>query len=144
VGLAQCITGIVPGASYEFGGVFFLTTAPPGGGVRTVVSWWADAACSTTFIPGSGVGPTVSGTGSWLPSTGTGTAPPGAAAATISFNGITSGTAGDFVVNFDDAFLQVSAEPVPAMPALWLLALGFALALAAVLLRARSVAAANW
>ncbi len=67
-----------------------------------------------------------------------GTAPPGAAAAQISFFGITSGAAGDFVVNFDDAFVQVSVEPVPTMPLPWLLALGLALALAAALRRARA------
>jgi hypothetical protein len=58
-------------------------------------------------------------------------APAGTQSALIQENEHTSGTSGDFIVNFDDLFLQVGV-PVPALPPLVLVALALTLAAAGV------------
>lgn len=111
-GVQQCVTGIVAGTGYDFSGRIFLTTVPAAGTARVDVVWHSDITCTTVISVV--VGAQVAMTGSWETSIGFAVAPPGAVAAVLQTDEQTNGTAGDFVVHFDDLFLAPSTA-VPAV-----------------------------
>ena len=124
--MVQCVTGLTAGNTYSFGGNILLTqpAGPPGNSAWVQVNWFNDNICSgsngLTFTP------TVSTLNSWTPSNFSAVAPAGTVAALIGgmINATAQGTA-----SFDEIFLQ--SNSVPALPGLWILALGLALPTAA-------------
>lgn len=129
-GVFQCINGIVAGTTYDFGGQVLLTSSPTGGSAFFAVIWFSGVGCtgSLTAVQGS----PVSALGSWLPSAGSGIAPVGAVSATISMIEQTTSTPGDFIVNADSIFLQVTLI-VPTMSEWALIVLAIGLGLTAIL-----------
>jgi hypothetical protein len=120
--LTQCVTGLVPGQTYEFGGKVFI---PPGqidpmlgpvqgsGQVEVVVSTLPN--CGSPAFGGP-AGPATTTTGTWFESSGFFTVPPGVDS--VQLQGVTCHTLGNgtLLVNFDDMFLQPA--PVGVVPTL--------------------------
>lgn len=115
-GPGQCLPAVA-GTSYDYGGKVFLSAAPPNGFGFVILSFYSSTTC-TTFIPSpGGAGNHITSINVWLPSGGTAVAPVGAQSMLIQTNeGTDASNPGDFTVNYDDMFLQVSGSVVPAMP----------------------------
>ena len=137
--LSQCVTGLVPGQTYEFGGKVFI---PPGqlgpGFVPVAGSGQVQAVISTLPACGSPAfggpsGPATTTTGMWFESTAFITIPPGVDS--VQLQGVTCHTLGNgtLVANFDDMFFQPA--PVAVVPTLD----GGGLAVFAVLLAAAAL-----
>jgi hypothetical protein len=140
VSLAQCVTGIVPGNTYDLSGQLRLTSAPAGGTVFAAVAWYSDAGC-TTGISTDGGNPV--GGSTFQASSGSFIAPGGAVAANFLVWISTSTTPGSFTGNLDTAFLGPQGPPpVPAISSLWLTLCAASLAAAgAMMFRRRQTAA---
>lgn len=130
-GVSQCVTGIMPGTSYDFGGQVFLSQSP-GSFARAYIAvlWYDDATCTGPTISNDQAVP-VFDLDEWLPSTGAGVAPGGTVAARVSTNEHGGTVGGDITVNFDDVFLMES-QTVPVLSGLWAPVLGAALAAAGI------------
>ena len=128
VSLAQCVTGIVPGSTYDLSGQLRLTSAPAGGTVFAAAAWYSDAGCTTGISTDGANG--VSGS-TFQASSGSFVAPAGAVAANYLVWIATSTTPGSFTGNLDAAFLGPAAPPpVPMMSTAWLGLCGGSLAAA--------------
>lgn len=117
-GVSQCVTGIVPGTSYDFAGQVFLSESP-GSGARAYIAvvWFDDAACAGSSISGSQAD-WVMQLDEWLPSTGSGVAPGAALAALVTTQEASGFVGGDMTVNFDDVFFMQS-QAVPLLTGPW-------------------------
>jgi hypothetical protein len=130
VGVSQCVSGITAGASYDFGGKILLTTSPAGGGAALLVWWFPSFPCVGGPITVN-ESPIVTTLNSWLSTGGTAVAPAGAVAALVLTETVTQATPGDHTVNFDDLFLQLTAQ-VPTLDRPLLASLAALLAFVAV------------
>lgn len=126
----QCVSGIVAGTLYDFGGSLRISQQDVGTTAHVEVAWASDTNCTAFGFPGA-FGSNVTTSGSWLASTGNGVAPAGAQSAWISVvpNGGPSG--GTINLNADDLFFQAD-QPVPTLGSASLGVLTAALALAGV------------
>lgn len=150
----QCVDGVIPGETYAFGGQFRVDAAPDGGAANVTV-FWLDVDCASiseeALAAALGVvaaTPVLQTTGTpWQGSDGTAAAPPGAVSAwvfaPVGLPPLGPGSievadifdaelvSGDYLVNADNFYFQLLAEPVPTMGALWLAGLALLLALVA-------------
>jgi hypothetical protein len=113
--IQQCISGITPGKSYDFGGKMRIQSAPGAGSQAFVfLIFRSGSTCSSAPIDVS-ISTPVTTTGSWVAGSATVTAPAGAGSVDIQADFANGPTPGTMVVNFDDMFFQLS--PGPAVPA---------------------------
>jgi hypothetical protein len=118
-GLTQCVTGIVPGKPYFFGGKVFLPSGQGGtGGGSIALQWYSSSACGgfiTNATTDIAITPT-DATDVWHALQAVSTAPAGAAGALVI--GEIQNNAGEgnsFAVNFDEIFLQTQSPTQPAI-----------------------------
>jgi hypothetical protein len=110
--LTQCVDGITPGTTYQFGGQIRPTLIAAGGSAVVGVAFFPNAGCSGPGLT-SQAGTTVSALGSFQSSTGSIVAPAGASS--VQVIGTFSGS-GNFQADFDEMFFQAAAG-VPTFPA---------------------------
>lgn len=138
VPLFQCVSGIVAGNSYSFGGSILIDQAAGTAGVQLVLDWFTDSACSSNN--GLAISPSVSTLNAWTPTSNpSAVAPAGTNSASIV--GFVTTTAAA-TAHFDDMFVQSNAV-VPTLGTSWLTTLGlclFGIASAALMRRNRLAA----
>ncbi len=140
VSLGQCVTGIVPGNTYDLSGQLRLTSAPAGGTAFASVAWYSDAGCTTGIATDGANGV---GGSTFQTSGGSFVAPVGAVAGNFLVWIATSTTPGSFTGNLDTAFLGPQAPPpVPAISTAWLMLCGASLAAAGTMMFRRRLTAA--
>jgi len=110
----QCVTGILPGESYSFGGQIYIVTNDARTGYATIhVSFHETSNCSTAPLPGGSTPQVTTATmGTFRPVRGPDVvAPQGALAAKVTLH--TLKNEADFVLqfHFDDVFLCAVSEP---------------------------------
>jgi hypothetical protein len=115
-GPGQCQPAVA-GTSYDYGGKVLVTAAPPNGFGFVILGFYASPTCTTFISSPGGAGNHITSINVWLQSGGTAIAPVGAQSMLIQTNeGTDASNPGDFTVNYDDMFLQVSGSVVPSMP----------------------------
>jgi hypothetical protein len=141
-GTHQCVAGITAGTSYSFGGFASLEPSSPGtqGGAVINTQWFSDNACGTFITQTGTFGPTTQDTPlhTYVPITHVQVAPAGAHSVLVVAS-VLNNQAGPstFTARFDDFFFDVATSvqaplvQVPALDMPGVLALGAALALAA-------------
>lgn len=154
--VSQCVSGVIPGATYQFGGTIAINDAPAGGSALLAAQFFADGACSGLALEGVLAAP-VTDVGPFESTSGTIVAPPAAGSVIV---GVLSGVGaagpgplppsqpdalpGDYSLHVDDMFLMVQgAVPTAGWP--WIAGLALILILAAgtSLARRRSAAGAS-
>jgi hypothetical protein len=117
-GVEQCVDGIVPGTSYDFGGKVFIPSGQVGlgGGGSVYIQWYGSAGCTGTLTGNTNTAIALappSSTNVWYPLLASATAPAGTSSVLVI--GEIQNNAGDgatFSVSFDELFLQTT-PPVP-------------------------------
>jgi hypothetical protein len=120
--LFQCVPGITPGKTYDFGGSILIPSMQPpvfGEGIIDA-AWRSGSACTgTRTVIQVPAGPVFQSTqaGSWVAVTSTGNiAPAGTQSLQVNIGVCTTDPASTVQVNFDDLFVQLGATlPPPAI-----------------------------
>lgn len=116
-GLTQCVSGIVPGTSYDFGGKVFIPSGQSGqGGGSVYIQWYGNSDCTGTLTGNTNTDIALVPPASadvWHALLANAIAPAGTASVLVI--GEIQNNAGDgatFSVSFDEFFLQTT--PLPA------------------------------
>lgn len=120
---SQCLSGVVAGANYSFGGAVLAPSGQGGGSGRGSLRliWFASSDCSDQLSLGTVEtpqrGPAAGDpSDAWLAAQANALAPSGANGVLFSMHGWSiSGPSSDYQINFDDVFL-VQAPPPPPQP----------------------------
>jgi hypothetical protein len=120
---SQCVSGVVAGANYSFGGAVLAPSGQGGGSGRgsLKLTWFASSNCSDQTSLGTAEtpqrGPSVGDSSdTWLATQGNAIAPTGANSALFAMHGWSiSGPNSDYQINFDDVF-QIQAPAPPQQP----------------------------
>lgn len=118
---SQCVSGIVAGANYSFGGAVLAPSGQTSGGGRgsLLLVWFASSDCSDPLKLGTAEtplrGPAVGDPAdTWLAAQANALAPSGANGVLFSMHGWSiSGPNSNYQVNFDDVFLVQAPAPPP-------------------------------
>jgi hypothetical protein len=118
---SQCVSGIVAGANYGFGGAVLAPSGQGGGSGRGSLRlvWFASSDCSDQVSLGTAETPrrgpaTGDPADTWLAAQANAVAPSDANSAFFSMHGWSiSGPSSDYQVDFDDAFLVQAPAPPP-------------------------------
>jgi hypothetical protein len=116
-GIEQCVNGIVPGTSYDFGGKVLIPSGQVGpGGGSVYIQWFDTVGCTGTLTGNTNTNISLappSSTNVWYPLTATATAP--ASTSSVLVIGEIQNNAGNgaaFSVSFDELFFQAT-PPLP-------------------------------